>query len=393
MNEVYIVSAARTAMGSFGGSLAGLSAIQLGIHAAKGAIERSGIDKELIEQVWMGNVCSANLGQAPARQVCLGSELPAATICTTVNKVCSSGMKAVALGAQAIQLGDADIVLAGGMESMSNIPFYAESMRWGAKYGHSKLIDGLQKDGLSDAYDHSAMGACGDLAATKYGLSREVQDAYAIRSYQRAQKASDEGAFKDEIIPILLAQKKGDPISFQEDEEIRKVDFAKIPGLKPSFSKEGTVTAANASTINDGASALILVSGSKLKELGLQPLARIVASAEAEQAPVWFTTAPTLAAKKVLEKAGLTWNDISFVEVNEAFAVVPLAFQQILNVNPDIINIKGGAVAMGHPLGSSGSRILSTLVHILKQQKSRYGLAAICNGGGGASAMIVENML
>ncbi|MBK8955360.1 MAG: acetyl-CoA C-acyltransferase [Saprospiraceae bacterium] len=390
MNEVYIVSMARTPMGSFGGTLAGFSAIQLGIHAAQAAIEKSGIDKSLIEQVWMGNVCSANLGQAPARQVALGSGLQPSTVCTTVNKVCASGMKAIDLAAQAIQLGHADIILAGGMESMSNIPFYASSMRWGAKYGHSQFIDGLQRDGLSDAYNHKAMGNCGDATAAHYGISRDAQDAYAIRSYQLAQKATDEGKLKNEITPIPIPQKKGDPVLFAEDEEIRKVDFSKIASLKPSFGSEGTVTAANASTINDGASALVLMSGQKLKELGLKPLARIVASADAEQAPEWFTTSPTLAASQVLKRAGLSWNDISFIEVNEAFSVVPIAFQQIMKTNPEIMNIHGGAVSMGHPLGSSGSRIVISLLNILQQNNARYGLAAICNGGGGASAMVVE---
>ncbi len=392
MKSVYIVSATRTAMGSFGGSLMGLSAIELGTHAAKAAIQQSGADPDQVEQVLMGNVCSANLGQAPARQVALGAGLKEDTICTTINKVCASGMKAVAFGMQSILAGDSDVVLAGGMESMSNIPYYASGMRWGSKFGSQVLMDGLQRDGLSDAYTHQAMGQFGDQTAVEYGIGREQQDEYAIRSYTLAQQATQQGKFKTEICAINLPQKKGDPMRFEVDEEIYKVDFNKIPGLKPSFSPTGSVTAANASTINDGASALILMSESKLKELDLKPLARIVACADAEQAPQWFTTTPTKAATLALKRAGLHWNQVDFVEVNEAFAVVPLVFQKLMEIDMQKINVHGGAVSMGHPLGSSGTRILVTLLNVLQQNRGRYGLAAICNGGGGASAMIVENL-
>ncbi len=392
MSSVYIVSIARTAMGSFGGSLMPFIATHLGAHVIKSAVQRAGLNPEQIEQVMMGNVCAANLGQAPARQAALGAGLAESTICTTINKVCASGMKSIALAAQTIQAGDADIIVAGGMESMSNIPYYVPSLRWGAKFGGSTLIDGLQRDGLSDAYSNAAMGQCGDATAKKYNISREEQDAFAIRSYQRAQEASSTGKFQNEIVPIPIPQKKGDPILFGTDEEIYKVDFAKIPGLKAAFTPDGTVTAANASTINDGASAVVLVSERKLKELQLKPLARIVASADAEQDPQWFTTAPTLAAPKALQRAGLQMNDLSYIEVNEAFSVVPLVFQKLMGVNPDIVNVHGGAVSMGHPLGSSGSRIVITLLSVLQQQNAQYGMAAICNGGGGASAMIIEKV-
>lgn len=391
-STVYIVSATRTAMGSFGGSLTPFSATQLGAVAAKAAIERAAVDPVSVEQVLMGNVCSANLGQAPARQVALGAGLLPDTICTTINKVCASGMKAVSVGAQSILCGDAEIILAGGMESMSNIPYYASAVRWGAKFGGQMLVDGLQRDGLSDAYSNAAMGNCGDQTATHHGISREQQDEFAIRSYTRSQNATKEGLIAPEICPVMLPQKKGDFIAFETDEEIYKVDFSKIPSLKPSFSKEGTVTAANASTLNDGASALLLMSESKMNSLKLTPLARIVSSADAEQAPEWFTTAPAKAAPLALKKAGLQWNDIDFIEVNEAFAVVPLVFQKLMDVDPERMNVYGGAIAMGHPLGSSGSRILVTLLNVLKQKNARYGLATICNGGGGASAMILENL-
>ena len=379
-------------MGSFGGSLTPFSATQLGAVAAKAAIERAAVDPVAVEHVLMGNVCSANLGQAPARQVAIGAGLLPDTVCTTINKVCASGMKAVSVGAQSIICGDAEIILAGGMESMSNIPYYASAVRWGAKFGGQMLVDGLQRDGLSDAYSNAAMGNCGDQTATHHGISREQQDEFAIRSYTRAQNATKEGMIAPEICPVMVPQKKGDFIAFETDEEIYKVDFSKIPSLKPSFSKEGTVTAANASTLNDGASALLLMSESKMNSLKLTPLARIVCSADAEQAPEWFTTAPAKAAPLALKKAGLQWNDIDFIEVNEAFAVVPLVFQKLMDVDPERMNVYGGAIAMGHPLGSSGSRILVTLLNVLKQKKARYGLATICNGGGGASAMILENL-
>ncbi|MBV6473081.1 MAG: Acetyl-CoA acetyltransferase [Saprospiraceae bacterium] len=392
MNSVYIVSMARTATGSFGASLSRFSATHLGALAVREAVIRSGIPPQMTEQVIMGNVCSANLGQAPARQAALGGGLDPSTICTTVNKVCASGMKSVALGAQSILSGESEVVVAGGMESMSNIPYYAEAMRWGARYGHGQIIDGLQKDGLTDVYSKNAMGQCGDATASKYGITREAQDAYAIRSYQLAQQATENGYFDAEIFPVEIPQKKGVPVMFKTDEEIYKVDFDKIPSLRPSFTPDGTVTAANASTINDGASALVLASENQVKSLGLKPLARIVSFADAEQAPEWFTTTPTLAAPRALKKAGLQWNDISCIEVNEAFAVVPMVFAQKLNLDPQMINAFGGAVALGHALGSSGSRILCTLISVLGNKKGRYGLASICNGGGGASAMVVENL-
>lgn len=340
----------------------------------------------------MGNVVSANLGQAPARQAALGAGIPHTVPCTTVNKVCSSGMKTVMFGAQSIMLGMNDIVVAGGMESMSNIPYYAPDVRWGAKYGDRTLVDGLAKDGLTDAYDHQAMGTCADATATKYGITREEQDAYAINSYQQAARATDNGDFKDEITAVAVPQRRGEPIMVTEDEEYKKVMFDKIPGLRPAFSKDGTVTAANASTINDGAAALVLVSERKLKELGLTPLARIVSFADAAHAPQWFTTAPTLAAPLALKRAGLSMNDMSFLEVNEAFAVVPMAFSKELDVDPAKMNVNGGGVSLGHPLGASGARILVTLNNVLRQQNGRYGLATLCNGGGGASAVVIEKV-
>jgi acetyl-CoA C-acetyltransferase len=390
MQQVYIAAIARTPMGSFGGSFTGLSATQLGSIAIKAALERSGLTPEMVQELLMGNVCSANLGQAPARQAGLGAGLLPSTVCTTINKVCASGMKAIALGAQSIQLGNADIVVAGGMESMSNIPYYLPNARWGLKYGTVDLIDGLQKDGLTDAYRKTAMGISADETAKKYQISREQQDEYAIQSYKRSSQTTDNGGFKSEIVPVSIPQKKGDPIIIQKDEEYTKVDFAKIPGLKPVFTSDGTVTAANASTMNDGASAVVLVSEQKLKELNLKPIARIVSFADAEQDPSWFTTTPILATPIALNKAGLQLNQIDFFEVNEAFAVVPLVYEKELHLDPNKVNIHGGAVSLGHPLGSSGSRIVITLSQVLNQNQGKYGLAAICNGGGGASAMIIE---
>ena len=338
----------------------------------------------------MGNVCSANLGQAPARQAGLGAGLLPSTVCTTINKVCASGMKAIALASQSIQLGHADIIVAGGMESMSNIPYYLPNARWGLKYGSVDLIDGLQKDGLTDAYRKTAMGISADETAKKYQISREQQDEYAINSYKRSAETTESGGFKAEIVPVSIPQKKGDPILISKDEEYTKVDFAKIPGLKPVFTPDGTVTAANASTMNDGASAAVLVSEQKLKELNLKPIARIVSFADAEQDPFWFTTTPILATPIALKRAGLTIDQIDFFEVNEAFAVVPLVYEKELHLDPNKVNIHGGAVSLGHPLGSSGSRIIVTLSQILQQKNAKYGLAAICNGGGGASAMVIE---
>jgi acetyl-CoA C-acetyltransferase len=390
MQQVYIASIARTPMGSFGGSFSGLSATSLGSAAIKAAIERAGITPDQVQELLMGNVCSANLGQAPARQAGLGAGLLPSTVCTTINKVCASGMKAIALGTQSIQLGYADIVVAGGMESMSNIPYYLPNARWGLKYGSVDLIDGLQKDGLTDAYRKTAMGISADETAKKYAISREQQDEFAINSYKRAAETTNGGGFNAEIVPVSIPQKKGDPIVISKDEEYTKVDFAKIPGLKPVFTPDGTVTAANASTMNDGASAVVLVSEQKLKELNLKPIARIVSFADAEQDPFWFTTTPILATPIALKRGGISLNQIDYFEVNEAFAVVPLVYEKELQLDPNKVNIHGGAVSLGHPLGSSGSRIIVTLSQVLQQKNAKYGLAAICNGGGGASAMVIE---
>lgn len=392
MKSVYIVRAVRTPLGSFGGKLLGFPATELGALAIAGALSKTGLDKSLVEEVIMGNVCSANLGQAPARQAALKAGLRSEVNCTTVNKVCSSGIKAVMYGAQSILMGHAGLVVAGGMESMSNIPYYVTGARWGLKYGHSQMIDGLQKDGLTDAFDGSAMGICADHTAHKYHISRESQDEFAIRSYKLTEQATASGAFKAEIVPIAIPQRKGDPVLLDEDEEYRNVSFDRIPTLRPAFSPDGTVTAANASTINDGAAALILASEEKVKEFNLKPQARIVSWADAEQDPQWFTTSPTLAAPIALKRAGMDMNDMDFVEINEAFAVVALAFNKILDVDPEKVNVHGGAVALGHPLGASGARILTTLTHVLEQNKGKYGLAAICNGGGGASAMVLEKL-
>lgn len=392
MKNVYIVSAVRTPMGSFGGSLSGFSATQLGSFAIKGALEKSGVKAEDVEEVIMGNVVSANLGQAPARQAALGAGIGQNVPCTTVNKVCASGMKAIMLAAQSIQLGLNDVVVAGGMESMSNIPYYAPNMRWGAKYGDVSLVDGLAKDGLTDAYDHCAMGVCADETATDYKISREAQDEFAIESYKRSQKATEDGSFAPEIVSVSVPQRKGDPVIVDKDEEPFRVKFEKIPSLRPAFTKEGTVTAANASTINDGGAAVVLVSEEKLKELGLKPLARIVSYADAAQDPKWFTTAPGKAAPKAIERAGLSLDDIDYFEVNEAFSVVTMAFNKDLNIDPAKVNVFGGAVSLGHPLGASGARILVTLTNVLQQKDGKYGLATLCNGGGGASAVIIERV-
>ena len=389
--EVYIVSALRTPLGSFGGMLADISATRLGALAIKGALERAGVSPEDVDDVIMGNVVSANLGQAPARQAAKYAGLPDSVNCTTVNKVCASGMKATAYGAQSILLGHADIVVAGGMESMSQIPYYVPKARFGYKYGNGELIDGLAKDGLVDVYDQQAMGIYADRTAAKYGFTREQQDAFAIRSYKNSAATTEGGQFKDEIIPVEVASRKGN-FMMTEDEEYKNVMFEKIPTLRPAFSKDGTVTAANASTINDGASALILVSGEMVKKLNLKPIARIVSFADGEQAPEWFTTAPTIAAPIALKRAGLTLNDIDYFEVNEAFAVVPMAFAKVMDFDPDKMNVFGGACSLGHPLGCSGARILTTLNNVLHQKNGRYGMAAICNGGGGASAMIIESL-
>lgn len=392
MKAVYIVSAVRTPIGSFGGSLAAFSATDLGAKAIAGALKAANIEPGQVEEVLMGNVVSANLGQAPARQAAIGAGLPYEVPCTTVNKVCSSGMKTVMFGAQAIALGQADIIVAGGMESMSNVPFYVPSMRWGHKYGNTELIDGLAKDGLTDVYNKTAMGISADKTAEQYNISREAQDNFTIESYTRAQRAVDSGEFAPEIVPVEIPQRKGDPVFFNRDEEPFRADFQKIPTLRPSFSPEGTVTAANSSSMNDGAAALILASEEAVKRYGLTPLARIAGYADAEQDPFWFTTTPTLAAPKAIERAGLSKSDIDLYEVNEAFAVVALTFQKVMEVEHDKLNIRGGSCALGHPLGASGARIITTLTHALKQGNGRYGLATLCNGGGGASAIILERV-
>jgi acetyl-CoA C-acetyltransferase len=391
MKEVFIISAVRTPIGSFGGMLADTSATRLGAIAIKGALEKAGVAPEEVEEVIMGNVVSANLGQAPARQAAIYAGLPPSVVCTTVNKVCASGMKATAYGAQSIIMGHADIVVTGGMENMSQIPFYIPKARFGYKYGNGELIDGLSKDGLLDVYDQKAMGNFADQTAVKYGFTREEQDAYAIRSYQLAAQNTEGGQIKNEIVPVELQTRKG-VVLMSEDEEYKNVFFDKIPTLKPAFSKEGTVTAANASTINDGASALVLASAAAVKRLNLTPIARIVSFADGEQEPQWFTTAPTIAAPKALKYAGLKISDMDYFEVNEAFAVVPMAFAKVMDFDPEKMNIMGGAVSLGHPLGCSGARILTTLNNVLHQKQGKYGMAAICNGGGGASAMILERL-
>jgi acetyl-CoA C-acetyltransferase len=393
MQEVFIVSAVRTPIGSFGGSLASLSATELGAIAIKAAVERAGIKAEQVDEVFMGNVVSANLGQAPARQAALKAGLGMHVPCTTVNKVCASGTKAAMFGAQSIMLGMNQLVVAGGMESMSNIPFYVPKARFGYKYGHGELLDGLMKDGLTDVYSQKAMGVCADQTAKKFEISREEQDAYAIRSYQLSGQHTQQGSFRAEICPVEVPQRKGTPLLVVEDEEYKNVAFDKIPQLKPVFTPDGTVTAANASTINDGASALLLASKKAVTELGLKPLARIVAFADGAREPEWFTVAPVIAAQKTLKAAGLQVSDIDVFEVNEAFAVVPMAFGKEMGIEPDEMNIRGGAVSLGHPLGASGARILTTLTHILHSTDHALGMLAICNGGGGASSMIIEKVV
>lgn len=391
MKEVYIVSAVRTAFGSFGGTLAGVSATKLGAAAIKGALDKIKLDGKLVNEVIMGSVLQANLGQAPARQAAKFAGLPDHVNCTTVNKVCASGMKSIMLAAQSIMLGDNDVVVAGGMENMSSVPFYSDSTRWGAKYGNAQLIDGLAKDGLTDVYGDFPMGNCAELCAKEMNFSRESQDAFAIESYKKSAAAWSAGKFKDEVVEITVKTKKGD-VLFSEDEEYKNVNFEKIPTLKPVFIKEGTVTAANASTMNDGAAALVLMSKEKAEELGLKPLAKIKGFADAEQAPEWFTTSPSLAMPKAAQKAGLTIKDLDYFEFNEAFSVVGLANIKLLNLDASKVNVNGGAVSLGHPLGASGARIIVTLINVLKQNGGKFGGAAICNGGGGASAMVIENI-
>ncbi|SDP27360.1 acetyl-CoA C-acetyltransferase [Mucilaginibacter sp. OK268] len=391
MKEVVIVAATRTPIGSFGGSLAALGATQLGALAIKSAIEKSGLKPEQIQEVYMGNVMSANLGQAPATQAAIFAGLPYLPA-TTVNKVCASGMKAIMLAAQSIAIGQNDIVVAGGMESMSNVPYYLDKARNGYRLGNGQITDGLIKDGLWDVYNDYHMGSAAELCATDCNISREEQDAFAIESYNRAQKAQAAGKFNDEITPVELKDKKGDTTLFAEDEEPKAVKFEKIPSLKPVFKKDGTVTAANASTLNDGAAALVLMSKEKADELGIKPLAKIIAHADAQQAPEWFTTAPSKAIPLALHRAGLSSDQIDFFEINEAFSVVSIANNQLLKLDPAKVNVNGGAVSLGHPLGASGARIIVTLLSVLQQNKGKYGAAGICNGGGGASAMVIENL-
>lgn len=387
--KVVIVSAARTPIGSFMGSLSSFTAAQLGSIAIKGALDKINLNPELVQEVLMGNVVQAGVGQAPARQAALGAGIPNTVGCTTVNKVCASGMKAVMQGAQAIKAGDVEIVVAGGMESMSNIPHYAH-LRNGTKFGPLTMEDGLQKDGLIDAYDKNAMGVAADACAVEYNFSREDQDKFAVQSYERSAKSWAAGKFKNEIVPVEVPQRKGDPIIFSEDEEYKNVFLEKIPSLRPAFTKEGTVTAANASTINDGAGAVVLMSEEKANELGLKPLAYIKSYADAAQEPKWFTTAPAKALPLAIDKAGISLDDVDYFEFNEAFSVVGLANMKILGLSDSKVNVNGGAVSLGHPLGCSGVRIIITLINVLEQNNAKLGAAAICNGGGGASAIVIE---
>ena len=391
MKEVYIVSAVRTPIGSFMGSLSTVPAPKLGAAAIKGALEKSGIDPKIIDEVIMGNVMSANLGQAPARQAAMFAGLDQDVPCTTVNKVCASGMKAIAMAAQSIKAGDNEVVVAGGMENMSSVPHYMQA-RNGVKLGNINIIDGMVKDGLTDVYNDTHMGVCADMCAKEYGFSREDQDAFAIESYNRSAAAWESGKFNDEIVPVEVPQRRGDAVIVDKDEEYSNVRMDKIPTLRPAFQKDGTVTAANASTLNDGASALILASGEAVKKYGLTPLAKVTSYADAAQAPEWFTTAPSKAIPIALGKAGLATADVDYWELNEAFSVVGLANTKELGLDPAKVDVNGGAVSLGHPLGNSGSRIIVTLINVLKQNNGKYGGAGICNGGGGASAMIIENV-
>ena len=390
--EVFIVSAVRTPIGSFGGKLKDVPATRLGGIAIEAAVARAGIRPHDVDEVLMGCVLQANVGQAPARQAAIYGGLPEGVVCTTINKVCASGMKAIMQGAQSILLGDAQVVVAGGMENMSASPFYLPTTRWGNKFGDTQVIDGLLKDGLTDVYKNYAMGNAAELCASECGISREAQDEFAIESYRRAQEAVTNGLFAEEIVPVTIPQRKGDPLLMERDEEPFQVKFDKISSLKPAFVKEGTVTAANASTINDGAAATVLMSGEKVKRLNVKPLARIRSYADAEQAPEWFTTSPALAMPKAIEKAGLRTSNIDFFEINEAFSVVGIVNMQKMQLDGQKVNVNGGAVALGHPLGASGARILVTLLHVLKSRNGKFGAAGICNGGGGASAMVIERL-
>ncbi len=392
MKEVYIVSAVRTPIGSFGGSLAGQTAVQLGATAVKGALKKINLEAKHIQEVYFGNVISAGLQQAPATQVAVAAGLGYNVPCTLVNKVCASGMKAIMLGAQSIMLGQTDVVLAGGMESMSNIPYYLLKARYGFKYGNGELLDGLTYDGLTDVYNRCAMGVCADNTAKEMNISRQDQDAYAINSYKLSAAAWAAGKFNDEVVPVELIGKKGEVTLFAQDEEYKNVNFEKIPGLKPVFTKEGTVTAANASTINDGAAAVILMSKEKAKELGISPIAKIRGFADAAHDPMWFTTAPSLAIPKAMKMAGVERGDVDYYEINEAFSAVAIANNKLLEIDPSMVNVNGGAVALGHPLGASGARITITLASVLKQNNATIGVAGICNGGGGASALVIERL-
>lgn len=389
MKEVVIVSAVRTPMGSFLGTLSNIPATKLGATAIKGALDKINLDPNLVQEVFMGNVMSANLGQAPARQAAIFAGLSKEVPCTTINKVCASGMKSIMLAAQSIKAGDNDIVVAGGMENMSLVPHYM-NVRIGHKFGDTKMIDGMAKDGLHDVYNDFAMGNCGDICADEMNFSREDQDAYALQSYDRSAKAWSEGKFNDEIVPVAVPQRKGDPIMFAEDEEYKNVIREKVPMLRPAFRKDGTVTAANASTLNDGAAALVLMSKEKADELGLTPLAYVRGFADAAHEPEWFTTAPAKAVPKAIDKAGISINDVDYFELNEAFSVVGLANLKLLDIDADKTNVNGGAVSLGHPLGCSGARIVVTLINVLNQNNGKYGAAGICNGGGGASAIVIE---
>lgn len=392
MNRVYIVAAVRTPMGSFNGMLSGISAPKLGSVAIKGALSKSGLNPSDVDEVYFGNVLQAGVGQAPARQAAILAGLPESTPCTTVNKVCASGMKSISLGASSIMLGHNDIVVTGGMENMSQVPHYLPNSRTGYKYGDFKAIDGLAYDGLRDVYNEYMMGTAADLTAKKFDISREEQDNFAINSYKQSAKSWTSGKFNDEVIPVPIPQRKGDPIMMTEDEEYKNVNFDKIPNLRPVFEKDGSVTAANASTINDGAACVILVSEKKLKELGLEPMAEVLSFADAAHQPELYTTAPSVALPIALERAGCSINDVDAFELNEAFSVVGLVNNKLLNLDASKVNINGGAVSMGHPLGASGARIVVTLLHVLKQNSGSLGAAAICNGGGGASAMVIKNI-
>ena len=392
VKEVYIISAVRTPIGSFGGALASLSATQLGAAAIKGALEKAGVDKKHVQEVIMGNVISANLGQAPARQASMFAGLGPEVECTTVNKVCASGSKAVMFAAQAIMLGHKDVIVAGGMESMSNVPFYLDKARFGAKLGHGQMIDGLLKDGLWDVYNDFHMGNAAENTAKEMQITREMQDEYAIGSYKKVAAAAEAGMLNDEIVPVEIPQRGKDPIVVTEDEEYKKVNFEKIPGLRPVFAKEGTVTAANASTLNDGAAALVLMSKEKAEELGVKPIAKIRGFADAEQDPIWFTTTPSLAIPKALKNAGVEASEVDFYEINEAFSVVSIANNQKLGLEGGNVNVFGGAVSLGHPLGASGARILVTLCNVLNKKDGKIGVTGICNGGGGASSIVIEKV-